>query len=179
MMLGSREGARIDPVEDPPREAQITSHVSTANLGAVGDVDWTAGNPRTVLAVSALVRSPRGRSQTPAGAPAAGATRRVHRLELIGELDRISAPVLEREIERLCEEGVDAVTLDLRRVTHIDPTGVAVIAFRSWLCRKRGFEFELIPGPPRVQRAFARACLLDRLPFRNAVATPEAGVSTM
>jgi anti-anti-sigma factor len=157
----------------------MTTNVSTANLRAVGDVDWTAGDPGTVLAISALARSPRRRAQAPVTREAPVAARRLHTVELVGELDRLSAPLLEREIERVCEEGVDAVTLDLRRLTYIDPTGVSVVAFRSRLCAKRGFKFALIPGPPLVQRAFARAGLLERLPFKHADPAPGVGVNAM
>lgn len=167
-VAGSCESTQVNATGERPLDVHTTSNVSTANLRAVGDVDWAAGDPRTVLAISGLVRSPRRRGQAAAGAEAPVTARRMHTLELIGELDRVSAPLLEREIERLCEERVDAVTLDLRRLTYIDPTGVSVITFRSRLCTKRGFEFTLIPGPPPVQRAFARAGLLARLPFKRA-----------
>jgi anti-anti-sigma factor len=167
MAVGSCEETHINAAGDIPQEAHSASNVSTAHLRAVGDVDWTAGDARTVLAVSALVRSPRRRAQAAPDGKPHGRTGRMHTLELIGELDRVSATLLEREIERLCEEGVGGLTLDLRRVTYIDPTGVSVVAFRTRLCRSRGFDFVLIPGPPRVQREFARAGLLERLPFRQ------------
>ena len=165
--VGSCEETQNNAAGDIPQEVPSASNVSTANLRAVGDVDWTAGDARTVLAVSALARSPRRRAQAALDGEPRGRTRRMHTLELIGELDRVSATLLEREIERLCEEGVVGVTLDLRRVTYIDPTGVSVVAYRTRLCRKRGFEFALIAGPPRVQREFARAGVLERLPFRQ------------
>jgi anti-anti-sigma factor len=178
-VVGNGEGSQANAAGSRPQHVHTTSNVSTTNLRAVGDVDWTAGDPRTVLAISALARSPRRRAQAPARGQASAAVRRVHTLELIGELDCISAPLVEREIERLCEEGVNALTLDLRRVTHIDRTGVSVIAFRSRLCRKRGFEIALIPGPARVHRAFARAGLLERLPFAEAGPAADNGSTAM
>jgi hypothetical protein len=42
-----------------------------------------------------------------------------------------------------------------------------VIAFRSRLCQRRGFEFALIPGSWFIQRAFELAGLVDRLPFAS------------
>jgi len=89
-----------------------------------------------------------------------------HTLILTGELDRRSAPALEAEIERLCEEGVTGITLDLRELTYIDSIGVAVIAFRCGLCKRRGYEFSLIPGSRFVQRAFEQAGVTDLLPFQ-------------
>jgi anti-anti-sigma factor len=90
-----------------------------------------------------------------------------HTLILTGELNRRSAHTLEAEIEHLCEEGVTGITVDLRGLTHIDWTGVAVIAFRCDLCKKRGYDFALIPGSPRIQRAFEQAGVGDALPFQD------------
>jgi anti-anti-sigma factor len=100
------------------------------------------------------------------GIPALASVRDwTHTLVLTGELDRASAHALEAEIERLCEEGVSGITLDLRQLTYIDSTGVAVIAFRSDLCKRRGYDFALIPGSPSIQRAFAQAGVSELLPF--------------
>ncbi len=88
-----------------------------------------------------------------------------HTLRLTGDLHRQSVHILEAEIERLCDEGVTGITLDLRGLTTIDPIGVAVIAFRSGLCERRGYDFGLIPGPQLIQSAFEQAGLDDSLPF--------------
>jgi anti-anti-sigma factor len=90
-----------------------------------------------------------------------------HTLVLTGELNQRSAHALEADIERLCEDGVTGITLDLRQLTAIDPTGVAVIAFRSALCKRRGYQFTLIPGRRRVQRTFEQAGIAGLLPFQE------------
>ncbi len=90
-----------------------------------------------------------------------------HTLILTGELDRGSANALEAAIDRLCEEGVTGIRLDLRRLAYIDWTGVAVIAFRCGLCQRRGYDFTLIPGPRSIHRVFERAGVVDRLPFEE------------
>jgi anti-anti-sigma factor len=92
---------------------------------------------------------------------------RTHTLVLTGELDHRSAHSLESAIERLCEDGVTGITLDLRELTYIDPIGVAVIAFRSGLCKRRGYDFVLIPGSQSIQKAFDRAGVSDLLPFQE------------
>ena len=97
---------------------------------------------------------------------------RMHTLILTGELDGSSAQALEAEIDRLCEEEVAGITLDLRKLTYIDSVGVAVIAFRCGLCRRRGYEFALIPGSRIIHRAFEHAGVADLLPFAEAVASP-------
>jgi anti-anti-sigma factor len=80
-----------------------------------------------------------------------------HTIVLTGELTHRSAHKLEVEIERLCAEGVTEITLDLRELSYIDPIGIAVIAFRGGLCKRRGYDFALIPGSPLMRRAFEQA----------------------
>jgi anti-anti-sigma factor len=98
-----------------------------------------------------------------------------HTLVLIGELDRFSAHTLEAEIERLCEAGTSAITLDLSGLTHIDPIGVAVVAFRAHLCERHGYGFALVRGARHVQREFELAGLDDRLPFEGREPSTAAG----
>jgi len=93
----------------------------------------------------------------------------MHTLVLTGELTYHSAHTLEVEIERLFEEGVTAITLDLRQLAHIDRLGVAVIAFRCRLCKRQGHGCVLIPGPQSIQRAFEEAGVIDELPFQEDV----------
>jgi len=99
--------------------------------------------------------------------PASGAARAwTHTLILTGELTHRSAHALELEIERLCDEGVTGITLDLRQLRQIDSIGVSVISFRCGLCQRQGFGFALIPGSPPIQRAFEQAGVRDLLPFQ-------------
>jgi anti-anti-sigma factor len=97
-----------------------------------------------------------------------GAVSRTHTLILTGGLDRRSAHALEAEIERLCDDGVTGITLDLRQLTYIDAVGVAVIAFRCRLCQKRGYDFALIPGSQLMRDAFERAGVTELLPLEGA-----------
>jgi len=90
-----------------------------------------------------------------------------HTLVLTGDLNHRSVHTLEAELERLCDEGVSAITLDLRRLASIDSIGVAVIAFRCGLCQRRGHGFEVIAGSRSIQRAFEQAGVTDSLPFRD------------
>jgi anti-anti-sigma factor len=125
--------------------------------GAVGSA---AGRTRTAFSKNKYIKA----------APdyvSANASLRTHTLILTGELDYRSAHALEAEIERLCEEGVSAITLDLRELDYIDPVGVAVVAFRSGLCKRRGHDFALIPGPPSIHRAFEHAGVTGLLAFRE------------
>jgi anti-anti-sigma factor len=164
--------------------AGVPTDAHGALAGTPGDPLQSAANENAIQRPAASDWSSKamiGRSrQTPTGrargAPGASGPRSrgrslrrgMHTLVLMGELDRVSAHTLEAEIERLCETGTGGITLDLRKLTYIDATGVAVIAFRSRLCRRRGFEFALIRGSWPVQRAFELAGLIDVLPFVGA-----------
>ena len=86
-----------------------------------------------------------------------------HRLILTGKLDYRSASELEEEIECLCEEGVTNLTLDLRQLDAIDPTGATVVAFSGAACRGRGQDFAVIPGSRVIHRAVAEAGAADLL----------------
>jgi anti-anti-sigma factor len=89
----------------------------------------------------------------------------MYTLVLVGELDRSSTTTLEAAIEGLCEREVAGITLDLSKLTRIDATGVAVIAFRSRWCERNGCAFALVHGSASVRREFERAGALARLPF--------------
>jgi anti-anti-sigma factor len=96
-----------------------------------------------------------------------------HTLILTGELDHRSAHVLEAEIERICEEGVTGITLDLRELTYIDSIGVTVIAFRCDLCKRRGYDIAVLPGSRFIHHALEQAGVTDLLPFQgDGVAAP-------
>jgi anti-anti-sigma factor len=84
---------------------------------------------------------------------------RAHTLVLTGELDRDSATMLEAEIERLCEEGVTDITLDLRALKRIDSVGATVVAFRRNLCERRGCDLAVVPGAAVIRTALEQAGL--------------------
>jgi anti-anti-sigma factor len=86
-----------------------------------------------------------------------------HKLILTGKLNHRSAPELEEEIECLCQEGVTILTLDLRQLDAIDPTGVTAIAFSGAACRRQGHDFAVIPGSRVIHRALAEAGATDLL----------------
>jgi anti-anti-sigma factor len=98
----------------------------------------------------------------------------MHTLVLLGELDRTSASTLEAAIEELRETQVSPITLDLSKLTYIDATGVAVVAFRCRWCKMHGSEITLIPGARPVQRVFELAGMIERLPFLECPDVAEA-----
>jgi anti-sigma B factor antagonist len=113
------------------------------------------------------------------GLTLAASSVRTHTLIPTGKLDRTSAPVLEAEIERLYDDGVTSLVLDLRELTYVDSTGLAVIAFRCALCKRRGFDLRLIPGSRLMQRAFEEAGVTDLLqPPEDHIAASSAGLGS-
>jgi anti-anti-sigma regulatory factor len=78
-----------------------------------------------------------------------------HTLVLKGDLDHHSAAELEDELVCLLEEGVTALTLDLRDLNELDPRGAHVIALQSALFKGRGRRFDVLVGSPAVQCALA------------------------
>ncbi len=103
---------------------------------------------------------------------------RTHTLILTGELNSRSVLVLEAEIERLCDEGVSGITLDLSELASIDLVGVAVIAFRSALCQRRGCEFTLIRGSRSIDRVFEQAGVNGAMRYVEVDACVEAVADT-
>jgi anti-sigma B factor antagonist len=90
------------------------------------------------------------------------------RVEPIGEVDLATADVLQQQLRELRESGFDAVVLDLRRVTFLDSTGIALILKEDRLAREAGLEFTLISGPPAVQRVLGMCGVVDELRFVGA-----------
>jgi anti-anti-sigma factor len=117
------------------RTAEVLAHPI-----AVGD---RAGGTRTVHAHPHL---------TLASAPAWR-----HKLILTGSLDLSTVVELEDEIECLCEEGVTILILDLRQLDAIDSVGARTVAFHGATYKRRGRDFAVVPGSPRVRRALVEA----------------------
>lgn len=90
-----------------------------------------------------------------------------HTLALTGEVDMVTAPGVEEAVGRLCVEGTTRIVLDLREVTFIDSSGLRAILSADGLCRRRGCEFSLVPGPEQVQSLFEMTGVAELLPFRT------------
>lgn len=90
-----------------------------------------------------------------------------HTLVLSGELDMEPAAALQAVIVSCAQNKPGGLTLDLRRLTFLDSTGLHLILFAQRLCQDKGAEFALIPGPRQVQRVFELAAVVNHLPFRE------------
>ena len=84
-----------------------------------------------------------------------------------GELDMATVGVVDDKLRRLHDSGVRVIVLDLGGLSFMDSTGLHLIIKWSSEASKDGFEFELEPGPPIVQRIFDLTSVTDQLSFRT------------
>ena len=72
-------------------------------------------------------------------------------VQVVGELDIVTAPALERTL-RDAELRAPLVVLDLRELTFTDSSGVHVIANASARADRAGRRLVLVRGPAQVDR---------------------------
>jgi anti-sigma B factor antagonist len=77
------------------------------------------------------------------------------RLSLTGELDLVTAPILEQRVEQLRIEG-HGVRLDLSRLEFIDSTGIHVLVKAISSANSNGWRFAIEPDiASHVARVFS------------------------
>ena len=86
----------------------------------------------------------------------------------VGELDMATARVLEAHLSKQRMAGFKHLTLDLRDVCFLDSTGLRLILEWDAMSRSDGFAFDLVAGPPVVQRLFELTGTVQRLSFVGA-----------
>jgi anti-anti-sigma factor len=90
-----------------------------------------------------------------------------HEVQLKGEIDVASAPMLEASLESLCANRARGVVLDLGGVEFIDSSGLNAILRGRALCQRHDCELILMPAQSPAQRVFEITGVLGRLPFRD------------
>ena len=75
-------------------------------------------------------------------------------VRLSGELDLAEVAPLQAELDRLCSNGLSALTVDLRELDFVDSTGLHLLLRLRGDCERRQVGLQLVPGPPAVQRLF-------------------------
>jgi anti-anti-sigma factor len=87
----------------------------------------------------------------------------------VGEFDIAVAPTVEARIAELHDAGFRRLLLDLRQVTFIDVCALRVIMKWTDAARADGTAtFEVIAGPPHVQRIFTLTGTANRIAFVEA-----------
>lgn len=83
-----------------------------------------------------------------------------------GELDVATGHVVQRHLDELRASEFTHIVLDLRQLRFMDSTGLRLVLGAESAAAREGWRFELIPGPPGVQRVFEVSGFLPTLPFR-------------
>jgi anti-anti-sigma factor len=74
-------------------------------------------------------------------------------VHVVGELDLVGAPQLERTLHE-AQQRARLVVLDLRELAFMDSSGVHLIVDASIDARRSGRRLVILRGPPNVDRAF-------------------------
>jgi anti-sigma B factor antagonist len=73
-------------------------------------------------------------------------------LEVSGELDMASVGFLQAALDEVRESGWESIVLDVRELTFIDSSGLALLLHTDRAARSSGLAFAVVDGSP----AFAR-----------------------
>ncbi len=94
--------------------------------------------------------------------------RDVVRVAPAGELDLATCGALGAQLKELHDSGFTHLVLDLRGLTFLDSSGIALIFAEHALARGNGHRFSLIPGRPAIRRVL-QICGIDggRIPFTS------------
>jgi anti-sigma B factor antagonist len=89
-------------------------------------------------------------------------------LDLAGELDISTAEQLRQAVSRLLVEGgARELTVDLRRLTFIDSSGLAAMISTSKQCEQHECRLSVIRGCKSVHGVFELTGLHELLPFEG------------
>lgn len=86
-------------------------------------------------------------------------------IELDGTWDALADQGARRAVARAVSDQPECVLVDLGHLNAIDADGVAVVADLARRCRSQRIRLVIVPGPPVIQSAFARARPDLALPF--------------
>ena len=86
-------------------------------------------------------------------------------IAISGELDIVSAPVLEAAVRKLDFRSLKSVVLDLEPLDFIDARGLRAVLYLHAACQSASVTLLIRPGPRRVQRLFELTGTDRVLPF--------------
>lgn len=89
-------------------------------------------------------------------------------IAVAGEIDLATAPEVSEALNRAIREGSQLVLLDLSEATFLDSSGLRVILSANSEASRAEVTFEVVPGPPSVQRSFEVAGVAGHLNFRDS-----------
>jgi anti-sigma B factor antagonist len=79
-------------------------------------------------------------------------TGRATTLTVLGELDLVSSPALQEELERAIGSDATVIVLDLGRLSFMDSTGLHVLVKAHQRAHEAGRRFVVTKGGEQVQR---------------------------
>lgn len=91
-------------------------------------------------------------------------------LQLVGELDLASSPVLEHALEGSDVAAAPLLVLDLDELKFVDSTGLRIILLAHEGARARGQEFAITSGSPQVQRLLSITSVAEHM---RVIASPD------
>jgi anti-sigma B factor antagonist len=91
---------------------------------------------------------------------------------LTGEADLLGAPDIETALKDASAGEPELIVVDLSNLTFIDSSGLQALITGHELCRARGHELRIVPGPENVQRLFELTGMDGALPFTDAADLP-------
>jgi anti-anti-sigma factor len=83
-------------------------------------------------------------------------------LELRGELDLATVPIVQEELGR-AKRFYELVVLDLRQVSFMDSAGLQLLVSMQKRMRDRGGSLLVVQGQRQVQRLFELTGIVDQL----------------
>jgi anti-sigma B factor antagonist len=81
----------------------------------------------------------------------------------VGSIDSDTAPLLDKEVERLLTEPIKTMVLDMEGVSFISSAGIGIVAKAKTLLKKQGAELAMINLQPQVKKVFEIIRLLPSL----------------
>jgi anti-anti-sigma factor len=84
------------------------------------------------------------------------------RVELTGELDISSAPMLEEALGRIESSQPALLLVDLRQLAFMDSTGLRTLVGANQRARAQGRRLAIVRGPDQVHRIFSVTRLDER-----------------
>lgn len=69
-----------------------------------------------------------------------------------GELDLASSPTLEQEIDRVSDDDIDLLIVDLRELRFMDSTGLHALVKANKRANESGRKFAVVQGGAQIQR---------------------------
>jgi anti-sigma B factor antagonist len=87
-------------------------------------------------------------------------------LAVTGDLDLATAPRLAEHLDAIdAADGVRAVVIDLRALTFLDSSGIALLLSAARRAEREGWQLTIAGTPPQARYVIELCGLLDVLPL--------------